>query len=215
MEASWERRRIVPALDMACVKAPFSDGDQANATKSKETPSVEHMWMSEIDFDGKHVSGVLLNSPNWLTTVKEGDSARIKLNEISDWMYAISGVVYGAYTVNLIRSRMGRKERQEHDNAWGLEFGDPDRIRVVPEPKQEGGLLKRWFGPKPKVQPEGAEHPASEGMAAKLKEQLAKDPNLKSVRDDKGRMFLHQEALAGNLATVQVLLQAGGSQRGY
>ena len=28
-EMAWERRRIVPALDMACVKAPFSDGEQA------------------------------------------------------------------------------------------------------------------------------------------------------------------------------------------
>jgi uncharacterized protein len=50
---------------------------------------------------------VLLNAPNWLKTVKEGDSARIPLGEIGDWMYVISGEVFGAYTVNLLRSRMG------------------------------------------------------------------------------------------------------------
>src|ERR1051325_11535225 len=67
-EMAWERRRIVPALDLACVKAPFSDG--SGAKRDKDAPDVEHMWISEIDFDGQYVSGVLLNAPNWLTTVK-------------------------------------------------------------------------------------------------------------------------------------------------
>jgi uncharacterized protein YegJ (DUF2314 family) len=74
-EMAWERRRIVPALDLACVKAPFSDGEQQ--TRAKDTPDVEHMWLSGVDFDGQFVSGVLLSAPKWLKTVKEGDSARI------------------------------------------------------------------------------------------------------------------------------------------
>jgi uncharacterized protein len=202
-EVAWERRRIIPALDLACVKATFSDGEQG--TRSKDTPEVEHMWLSEVDFDGQIVSGVLLNAPNWLKTVKEGDPARIPLGEISDWMYAISGEVFGAYTVNLLRSRMERQERQEHDGAWGLKFGDPTKIRVAPEPKG-GGLLKSWFG---KRQVDSGEHPMSEAMAPSLKEQLAKDPCLVSAIDDRGWTFLHQQALAGSAATVKVLLEAG------
>src|SRR5271163_2228935 len=104
-EVAWERRRIVPGLDLACVKAPFSDGDRA--TPSQGNPEVEHMWLGEVDFDGQFVSGVLLNAPNWLKTVQPGDSARIPLGELNDWMYAVSGEVFGAYTVNLMRSRMG------------------------------------------------------------------------------------------------------------
>ena len=60
-EIAWERRRIVPALDLACVKAPFSDG----GPKTGDSPQVEHMWLSEVDFDGEFVSGVLGNSLNW------------------------------------------------------------------------------------------------------------------------------------------------------
>lgn len=176
-EVSWERRRIVPALDLACVKAPFSDGEQR--TRTKDTPEVEHMWLSEVDFDGRFVSGVLLNAPNWLKTVKEGDAVRIALGEINDWMYAISGEVFGAYTVNLMRSRMGRKERQEHDAAWGLNFGDPSNIRVAPEPKKGGGLLKNWFGSQ---KADTGEHPMSENMASSLKDQLAKDQSFVSAR---------------------------------
>lgn len=206
-EVAWERRRIVPALDLACVKAPFSDGNQA--TSGSDTPDVEHMWLSDVDFDGQFVSGVLLNSPNWLKTVKEGDAARIPLTEISDWMYAISGEVFGAYTVNLMRSRMGRQERAQHDAAWGLKFGDPNKTRVVPERNKGGGFLKNWFGSQPT---DNEEHPMSEGMAGKLKEQLSKNPSLLSSKDARGWTFLHQEALAGNLATVQVLLQAGADR---
>jgi len=112
-EVAWERRRIVPALDLACVKAPFSDGRRVSSTN----PEVEHMWIGEVDFDGQFVQGELLNNPNWLTSVKAGDAARIPLAEISDWMYAIGGEVYGAYTVNLMRSRMGARELREHDTA--------------------------------------------------------------------------------------------------
>jgi uncharacterized protein YegJ (DUF2314 family) len=206
-EMAWERRRIVPALDLACVKAPFSDGKQATTTK--DHPEAEQMWMSEVDFDGQLVSGVLLNDPNWLKSVKKGDSARFPLNEITDWMYVISGEVFGAYTVNLLRSRMGRKERADHDSAWGLNFGDPAKIRVVPELTKGGGLLKGWFG---KRQTHPQEHPMSEAMASSLKEQLAKNPSMVSAKSDKGWTLLHQEALAGSTATVKVLLEAGADR---
>jgi uncharacterized protein YegJ (DUF2314 family) len=74
-EMAWERRRIVPAMDLACVKVPFFD--EVGDGSAKGTPEVEHMWISEVNFDGQHVRGVLLNSPNWLKSVKEGDSARL------------------------------------------------------------------------------------------------------------------------------------------
>jgi uncharacterized protein len=67
------------------------------------------MWLNEIDFDGQFVSGILLNDPNRLKSVKVGDSARFTRDQITDWMYVIDGEVYGAFTVNLIRSRMSAR----------------------------------------------------------------------------------------------------------
>jgi len=192
-EIAWERRRIVPALDLACVKAPFSDGEQANPASGNV--EVEQMWISEIDFDGEIVSGVLLNAPNWLKTVKAGDSVQIPLVHISDWMYAIHGNVYGAYTVNLMRSRMSEQERKEHDRAWGLKFGDPRRIRVVPAEQM----------------PETQEHPMSEAMAPPLRDQLAQSPAMRDAKDDMGWTLLHYQALAGSAATVRVLLESGAN----
>jgi uncharacterized protein YegJ (DUF2314 family) len=204
-EIAWERRRIVPALDLACVKAPFSDG--ARGTRGGDKPDVEQMWLGEVDFDGRLVSGVLLNAPNWLKTVKEGDSASMPIAGITDWMYAINGEVYGGYTVNLMRSRMGRRERQEHDDAWGLNFGAPNKIRVAQEQKKAGGFLKSWFGGQSDASID--EHPMSEAMGPSLREQLAKNPSMLNARDDRGWTLLHQQALAGSRATVKVLLELG------
>jgi uncharacterized protein len=196
-EIAWERRRIVKGLDLACVKAPFSDDE--SAVGSQENPDIEQMWLGEIDFDGKFISGRLRNAPNGLQTVKQGDSAHFRLREITDWMYAIGGEVYGAYTVNLMRARMGTRERKDHDGAWGLNFGDPKKIRLVPQ-------KKGWFG---KVNVEAEEHPMSISMAPKLEEQLAQNPSMLHEKDDKGWTILHDEALAGSAPTVAVLLKCG------
>lgn len=185
-EIAWERRRIVPALDLACVKIPFTDSDPRG--QASDTPEVEHMWVSDVDFDGEFVSGVLLNEPNWLKSVKQGDSARVPVGQISDWMYAISGEVYGAYTVNLLRSRMSLRERREHDAVWGLNFGDPASIRGVSEQEH---------------------HAMSKNMASSLQDHLAQNPAAVSAKGHNGWTLLHQAASAGSTAIVKVLLAAG------
>lgn len=185
-EVAWDRRRIVPALELAIVKAPFTDG--AAATEDGDTPHVEHMWMSDVDFDGQFVGGVLGNDPNWLQSVKAGDVVRVPVAEISDWMYVLGGEAYGGHTVNLMRSRMSPAERQEHDDAWGLSFGDPLHIRTGAEKEP---------------------HPMSESMASSLAGHAAKDPSLISAKGHNGWTVLHAEAAAGSVATAQALLDAG------
>lgn len=202
-ELSWEYRRIIPALDLACVKAPFWDSERNQGPS--DASKVEHMWYSEIEFDGDHVSGVLINSPNELHTIKEGDAVSIPLAQISDWMYAIQGEVFGAYTVNLMRSRMGRQERKQHDDAWGQNFGDPNKIRVMPDAKG-GGILKSWFG---KKQDETGEHPMCLNMVDSFREQISKDPSFATSTDEAGWTLLHREALAGNAPIVKALLEFG------
>jgi uncharacterized protein YegJ (DUF2314 family) len=209
-ELSWEFRRIVPALDLACVKIAFTDGDT-----ERDGPSHEHMWVSDVNFDGKAISGTLINSPSWLTNVSEGDSVTTTLRELGDWMFAIQGKVYGGFTVNLMRSRMSRAERKAHDDAWGLDFGDPETIDLVyEEPKKKKGLLARIFGGKeePSEKPEVSplvEHPMSINMGPKLVEQLKSSREFVHERDERGWTVLHTEALAGNLTSVRILIKAG------
>jgi uncharacterized protein len=196
-ELAWERRRIVPALDLACIKAPFSDGPSQHRTEV--SPKEEQMWLNEIDFDGQFISGILLNEPNWLKSVKVGDSARFTPDQITDWMYVIDREVYGAFTVNLIRSRMSAKGREEYDRAWGLSFGDPATVRLV---RVGGG----WFE---NLDAADGEHPMSLAMVPSLQKGIAGDPSLIHSADERGWTLLHQQALAGSAATVEVLLDAG------
>ena len=56
-ELSWEYRRIVPGLDMAAVKLPFATDSAAQEVHA--APTHEHMWISDVHFDGEQISGSL------------------------------------------------------------------------------------------------------------------------------------------------------------
>ena len=179
-QVSLDYNRIVPALQVSCIKKPFSDDD------SDPDSQVEHMWVSDIVFDGLTIRGVLINAPNWLRSVSEGDIVECTVDEIGDWMCVLGGKVYGAYTVQATRSRMNESERAAYDEAWDLQFPPPGEVLVPPEESD--------FEPV---------------VAKLLNDNLRK--NIESVEwiDDAGRSLLHHEALNGRSHSVRVLLDCG------
>lgn len=211
-ELSWERRRIIPGLGVAMIKLPFTDGDRTDGN-----PPYEQMWCDDVGFDGEFLSGILANAPNWLTSVKVGDSVRVPFTHLSDWMMTSDGAAYGGHTVNLMRSSMDKAERKAHDQAWGLEFGDPDQVRteVVRRTKKKQGFLSRLFGPKPIEEPVAdstagfRDHPMCTNMLEKIETQLQEDPSIATSTDEHGWIQLHSEALAGNLGVCHLLLKYG------
>ncbi|WP_372720272.1 DUF2314 domain-containing protein [Novipirellula sp.] len=231
-ELSWERRRIIPGLDLACVKVPFEDPPELRSAESGE--GVEQMWLGDVDFDGRSVSGTLLNSPNWLKSISEGDEAKFPGKALSDWMYVIHGRVYGAFTVQVLRAKMSAKERQQHDNAWGFDFGDPEKIHVVPpewftdksdaqpdsSEQAKSGFFGKLLGRSTKKPPSpippadlqlvsSMEHPMAANMADSLTEYLQQNPEQVHTKDDRGWTMLHQQALAGTAIGVAILLKHG------
>jgi uncharacterized protein YegJ (DUF2314 family) len=180
----WENCRIVPGHDITIVKVEFS----------QETAK-EYMWIGDIGFDGINVSGILLNNPNELTNIKEGDFVEIPLSKIADWMFSIDEKVHGAFTVQVIRSQMNEKEREEHDEAWGLNFGDPNNILIVyRQEKHPENLI---------------EHPMDRNMKEDCKEYLTQNPNELNVKDEFGYTALHIQAIAGNKSWIEALLETG------
>ncbi|MEG4119295.1 DUF2314 domain-containing protein [Microcoleus sp. N9_B4] len=199
-ELSWERRRIIPALDISAVKLQFSTGKVTDSA-----PSVEHIWVGNVNFDGRKVSGDLLNNPRWIDGIGAGDQIVMGFKEMSDWIYSIDGMVYGAYTVNAIRLKMNNDQRRVHDDAWGLEFGDPREIRIVPD-----SYLNKESRNKDEY--EIGEHPMSENMAAKIDSALSENPTIVNQIDENGWTMLQYEALAGNLTPVKLLLKYGADK---
>ena len=203
-ELTWEYRRIVPALDLAAIKSAFNDPGASD-------DQVEHMWLSEVEFDGERITASLLNSPNALTSVKQGDRITLDRTQLEDWMYVMSGRVYGGFTIQAMRAQMSASERRGHDRAWGLDFGEPSRIELAPN-WQEGGkktLLGRLFGGPPSPADPELEHPMSENMGPSLADAVAKDPAAFFELGPSGLNTLHSLALGGSAACVRVLLAAG------
>jgi len=211
-EISWERRRIIPAFDMMLIKLPFTDNDPSNETKQ-----AEHMWVDGVEFDGEKLSGVLMNSPNWLKSVKQGDPVSATFPQLADWMIMSDGKAYGAFTVNAMRAKMSKDERKEHDAAWGLDFGEPEENRINPceEPTEKPGLLRKLFGGK-KADPAPVDAPAEHqdhvmcvNMLPKIEEALQKDASPYLQADENGWTMLHHEALAGNFGVAKLLVKYG------
>ena len=211
-ELSWERRRIIPALDLAAVKLPFTDG-----TRSDEFPEHEFMWIQDVEYDGATLRGELLNSPNWLRSVKAGDTVEAPFEQLADWMISSAGLVYGGYTVQCMRAGMEPKERNQHDRAWGLDFGDPASVHVIVGSRDPDtrGFFARLFGKKapPASEPESLDpfrdHAMCINCAESIGDQVKEDPSHLTRLDDDGWTLPHAEAMAGNLAVVQVLLENG------
>ncbi len=182
-EVTLDYNRIVPALELACLKVPFSDD------KDDPDSQVEHMWVSEVDFDGVQIHGSLINSPNWLKSVKEGDSVSFKIKEISDWFCVLGGEAYGAYSVQVIRSRMSETELASYDESWGLKFPEPSKVQIPDENEEFEKII-----------------------AEKLSDHLK--GNIETIRDkdDEGRTILHLEALYGRKHGVKVLLEHGADR---
>ncbi|MBD8346376.1 DUF2314 domain-containing protein [Dysgonomonas sp. HGC4] len=70
--------------------------------------SKEHMWVSELTYDGNNFFGIVSNEPLYDTQVQFGDTITIDKNLISDWMYTdtSSNLTYGAYTMRVFVDRM-------------------------------------------------------------------------------------------------------------
>ncbi len=217
-ELAWEQRRIIPALELAAVKGTFSDPPEMRTNEPGELET-EHMWLMEIDFDGQQVEGTLINQPHSLKSVKEGDRVKIGGRQICDWMYVVDGEVCGGFTVDLMRSRMGKAERRQHDQAWGIDFGEVGVISLVPssylgdkKPKKKGllgGFSKAKIEPQDYAKVAASEHPMSVNMRQSFEEALQENPQMLSEADDHGFTFLHQLALAGSLDGVDVCLKHG------
>ncbi len=222
-EMAWERRRIVPGLDVAAVKVACSDPPEVRA-QNPDGLEVEHMWIVDVDFDGKRIQGTLINSPHTLRSFEEGDQVTVTGKQLSDWMYAIAGHVYGGFTVDVLRSRMPTSERTQHDKAWGLDFGPVGVVPIVPPdyigdpaPKKKG--LFSFFGgvaastPQDYAKVAATEHPMSVNMRQSLEATLAKNPSLVHETDDHGYNFLHQLSLAGSYDGVDICLKCGADPK--
>jgi len=188
-ELYWESRRIIPALNFAFIKVGFHQDIPNQGLVS------EFMWVRVLSFDGFSIIGVVDNEPQTLTNIKLGEEITIPLEEVCDWIFSTQGKVYGGFTIQVLRTEMNDQDRQQHDNAWGLDFGTPGSTLLAYQQEEKPENL--------------IEHPMSINMKEKLKDFLAQYPNEMHQKDLNGYTMLHKEAIAGNRSCIEVLLEKG------
>jgi len=113
-EVSADYKRVIPVLEGPMVKAYFYD-EGAPLTG-------EHMWVREVEYDGKTITGVLADTPIQLHSVQAGQRVSFPLGRLSDWLYVEDGKAAGGFTVKLLRTRMSAEERQAHDSHYPFKF---------------------------------------------------------------------------------------------
>ena len=88
--------------------------------KFESDGNVEHMWLSDVTFDGKMFHGTVGNDPVDIKGVRLGDAATVAPNEISDWMYLDGRRLVGGYSVRLLYFRSTHDERKKMDAEGGM-----------------------------------------------------------------------------------------------
>ncbi|MCP5821882.1 DUF2314 domain-containing protein, partial [Klebsiella pneumoniae] len=73
--------------------------------------------------------------PYIIDNVQAGESVRLQFESIVDWMFLSNGTFHGGFTIQQYRKTLNASDRKEYDEAWGIDFGNPDEIFLVYEQK--------------------------------------------------------------------------------
>ena len=125
-ELFWDNQRDEQEVEFAAVLFEYKEDNHGVVV-------TERVWLADMNCDGLNVTGTVLSEPQHLLQVQRGQQCTVPIKEIEDWMYVINRRVYGAYTINVQRSRMDPAQRRRHDIQWGYAFGDPLNIQRYPD----------------------------------------------------------------------------------
>jgi uncharacterized protein YegJ (DUF2314 family) len=71
----------------------------------------EHIWVTDLAFEGDTLFGALANEPIDLPGLARGDRVTVELNRVSDWVLRTPQGAYGGFTVRVIRDDMNPARR--------------------------------------------------------------------------------------------------------
>jgi len=94
-----------------CLKVEFKTPDRN-----------EHIWVSDIFLSENTFYGIIDNLPAYTKQIKMGDTISIKNENIKDWMFLDGDELYGGYTIQVLRNRMTKKERDDFDKSYSIRF---------------------------------------------------------------------------------------------
>lgn len=83
--------------------------------RTKDGSGNEHIWISDLSYDGKLLHGTVGDKPLNIPDLKFNEAVAFPPAELSDWMYLEDHKVVGGYTIRVLRKHMPANEAAEFD----------------------------------------------------------------------------------------------------
>ncbi|MEO5716493.1 MAG: DUF2314 domain-containing protein [Luteolibacter sp.] len=96
-------------------KSKQTDFSAKRPYPTKGNSGYEHIWISNLSYDGKLLHGNISDEPLNIPNLKFDEAVSFPPDELSDWMYMEDKKVVGGYTVHVARKHMTAGEGAEFD----------------------------------------------------------------------------------------------------
>jgi uncharacterized protein YegJ (DUF2314 family) len=101
---------------LAAPKPNQTDWSVKREYPTKTGSGGEHIWISDLTYDGKLLHGKVGDDPVNIANLKLGDEVSFPPAELTDWMYLEDGKIVGGYTIRVLRKRMSAQEGADFDS---------------------------------------------------------------------------------------------------
>jgi len=88
----------------------------------EDDPEAEHIWLTNVSFDGKGFKGEVNNEPVDTKEVQIGDIVDVTPDQLSDWMYIENGILRGGYTIRVLVEQDPPEEQEKFFKQVGFRF---------------------------------------------------------------------------------------------
>ena len=97
----------------ASVKLPLWEGE-----------TVEHVWLSDVTYDGRSFHGRIDNEVESLRGWRLGDTVSVVPDSISDWLVIDDSIATGGFSIRVLRDRLSDGERAQWDADAPYRFAE-------------------------------------------------------------------------------------------
>ena len=118
MNGAIDQARQTTEVFLRVLAAPKPNQTDFSAKRpypTKGSSSKEHIWISQLSYDGKLLHGKISDDPVNIPNLKIDDAVSFSPSELSDWMYLEDGKIVGGYTIRVLRKHMSAQKSADFD----------------------------------------------------------------------------------------------------